>query len=302
VVNPWVPKKMLIPSGRLHRTEALYPETELTKTEFYADFLRPNDLFNGFGISLFNDRRFGFLSIVRSRHSGPPSDDELRLLELLTPHMQRAIQLHERFRVPPPHAEPALAVVEQLARGVIFLGQDRRSRYNNAAASRILSDADGMFLDAKGCCRTSRAAEQATLDRLIDGEIAGRRRPEEAAPASGGAMMASRPSARRPYGLVVAPLAPRFGLGDDHVAAVILISDPDSEPTVRRDLLRSLYHLSEKEAQLAIRLSAGERLEAVADDIGITYQSARTYLKAVFAKLGVNRQAELASVIQRLGG
>ena len=59
-----------MPSGAIHRTEALYPERELIKTEFYSDFLVPNDLFKGFGISLFNGRRFGFLSVVRSRHAG----------------------------------------------------------------------------------------------------------------------------------------------------------------------------------------------------------------------------------------
>jgi hypothetical protein len=55
-INPWMPKKMLMPSGTLHRTEELYPEEELVKTEFYADLMAPNDLFKGFGISLFNDR------------------------------------------------------------------------------------------------------------------------------------------------------------------------------------------------------------------------------------------------------
>jgi hypothetical protein len=60
-VNPWVPKKMRMPSGAIHRTEALYPERELIKTEFYSDFLVPNDLFKGFGISLFNGRRLIWL-------------------------------------------------------------------------------------------------------------------------------------------------------------------------------------------------------------------------------------------------
>jgi hypothetical protein len=43
--------------------------------------------------------------------------------------------------------------------------------YANRAAERILAGRDGLFLDAKGVCRASRAAEQAVLDRLLDGAI-----------------------------------------------------------------------------------------------------------------------------------
>jgi hypothetical protein len=100
-INPWMPKKMLMPSGALHRTEELYPEDELVKTEFYADLMAPNDLFKGFGISLFNDRRFTFLSIIRSKKAGAPAPEELHLLAQLTPHLQRALQVHERLQLLP---------------------------------------------------------------------------------------------------------------------------------------------------------------------------------------------------------
>ncbi len=201
------------------------------------------------------------------------------------------------------YAAPALAVLDRLTRGVIFVGQDKRSRYTNPAASLIFSEADGLSLDHCGHCRTASASEQRALDRLLAVAIRGRMQPEPHGPlpVSGGAMTVMRPSGRRPYGLVVAPMpSPQFGLNADHIAAAVLITDPESEMAVQRDLLRVLYRLSDKEAQLAIRLSAGERLESAARGLGITYQTARSYLKAVFAKLGVNRQVELASVVRRL--
>lgn len=302
-VNPWVPKKMRMPSGAIHRTEALYPERELIKTEFYSDFLVPNDLFKGFGISLFNGRRFGFLSVVRSRHAGAASADEIELLERLTPHLQRAIQVHERLRLPPELAAPALTVVEELSHGVVFVGRDKRIVYVNAVASRMLSEADGLSLDPTGSCRTNRAAEQANLDKLLDGAISGRWRPENEGrtSSSGGLMVITRRSGRGPYGVVVSPMpSPPFGLAAAHVAAVLLISDPDVDARPLRDVLRRLYRLSEKEAVLAVRIADGQRLDAAAKETGISYETARSYLKAVFGKLGVHRQAELASAIRKL--
>ncbi len=299
-INPWMPKKMLMPSGTLHRTEELYPEDELVKTEFYADLMAPNDLFKGFGISLFNDRRFTFLSVIRSKKAGAPAAEEMRLLAQLTPHLQRALQVHERLQLSPPLGATALAALDELKRGVVFVGPNRNMVYANRVAERILADRDGLFLDGKGVCRVSRAAEQALLDRLLDGAIGGRWRGEGATSSSGGVMLVLRPSGARAFGLVVAPMpSPPFGLAAAHVAAVILISDPEANSGALRDILRRLYQLSEREAELAVRIAEGERLEAAAKNAGVTYETARSYLKSVFMKLGVNRQAELASLVQK---
>ena len=300
-INPWMPKKMLMPSGMLHRTEELYPEGELVKTEFYADLMAPNDLFKGFGISLFNDRRFTFLSVIRSKKAGAPTAGELRLLAQLTPHLQRAVQVHERLELSSPLGATALATLDELKRGVVFVGPNRNMIYANRAAALILAGRDGLFLDGKGVCRASRAAEQGLLDRLLDGAIGGRWRSEGDTSSSGGVMLVQRPSGARAFALVVAPMpSPPFGLAAAHVAAAILISDPEADSGALRDILRRLYQLSEREAELAVRIAEGERLEQAARNLSVTYQTARSYLKSIFMKLGVDRQAELASLVQKL--
>jgi hypothetical protein len=129
-------KKLLISSGHLHRSEALYPENDLIKTEFYNDFLRPNDLFKGFGISMYNDHRFAFLSVIRSRRAGSPSEKELRLLSLLTPHLQRAIQLHEHL-LPANGLGLSASILDRLGKGIIFVRRDLHVEHLNSAADQI---------------------------------------------------------------------------------------------------------------------------------------------------------------------
>ncbi len=152
-INPWMQKKLIVPSGRLHRTEELYPENELLRTEFYNDFLRPHDIFKGFSISMYNDHRFAFLSITRSRRAGAPSEEELRLLSLLTPHLQRAIQLHEHFLAPGHSPGASSNVLDRLSKGVVFVGRDLHVKSMNSAAERICAQSDGISLDRKGCIR-----------------------------------------------------------------------------------------------------------------------------------------------------
>jgi DNA-binding CsgD family transcriptional regulator/PAS domain-containing protein len=55
------------------------------------------------------------------------------------------------------------------------------------------------------------------------------------------------------------------------------------------------FALTPAEARLAARLAAGASLHTAADDLGITYGTARQYLKAIFAKTGTSRQAELVA-------
>lgn len=57
--------------------------------------------------------------------------------------------------------------------------------------------------------------------------------------------------------------------------------------------LRSLFNLSQREAELTELLCSGTSLATSAERIGITEQTARAYSKQIFQKTGTNRQAEL---------
>jgi DNA-binding CsgD family transcriptional regulator len=60
--------------------------------------------------------------------------------------------------------------------------------------------------------------------------------------------------------------------------------------------LWSPFHLTPAESRLATWISSGMSLRDSANQIGITYETARNQLKAVFAKTGAHRQAELVAL------
>ena len=63
-------------------------------------------------------------------------------------------------------------------------------------------------------------------------------------------------------------------------------------------VLRQCFGLSAAEARLAMGLASGESLRALAEQLGITKETARHELKSVFAKLDVHRQPEYRCVIE----
>lgn len=86
---------------------------------------------------------------------------------------------------------------------------------------------------------------------------------------------------------------------DDAVAHFcIMFSDP-SYQLEPMQLLKGLG-LTQAESRLASQIIAGKSLKSASIELGLSEESARTYLKRVFSKLGVSRQAELVSAITRL--
>ena len=61
------------------------------------------------------------------------------------------------------------------------------------------------------------------------------------------------------------------------------------------DAIRQLYGCTRSEARLTQLLSEGRSLHEAAAAMGVTYGSARVYLKLAFEKIGVPSQAQLVA-------
>ena len=75
--------------------------------------------------------------------------------------------------------------------------------------------------------------------------------------------------------------------------AVLLIRNRNERPRVSRSVLRRTYGLTETEAALAAELASGASTRDFAAMRGMSVFTARTHLKRVFCKCGVNSQSEL---------
>jgi DNA-binding CsgD family transcriptional regulator len=65
-------------------------------------------------------------------------------------------------------------------------------------------------------------------------------------------------------------------------------------------MLTSLYNLTETEARLASGIAGGHSVESAAVSLHMRIATARSHLKSVFAKVGVNRQQDLVRLLSSL--
>lgn len=101
------------------------------------------------------------------------------------------------------------------------------------------------------------------------------------------------------YPSVIPRLEQAAKAGDPHVArAIKAFADASvKSETSHIARCRARFDLTESQARIAIFLSEGGTVAEYAAAMGISVATVRTHLKAIFAKTGAKRQAELAILI-----
>jgi DNA-binding CsgD family transcriptional regulator len=277
--------------GRFGLASEVLPDDALAATEIYQRWMKPQGLAAcgpmGHTVALDGGRPVAGLALFRREGQPHWTPDDLTLANLLVPHLAQAYLIHRRVRENAALAE----ALDRLPTGVILLDARRQTVLANRSAQRIIGLHDGFVVDASGP-RASRPSDNAVLQKLLERATRG-----AGDSAAGSVLTISRPSGRRAYPLMLAPLLkapPGSTLGD--AAAVLYISD--LEGSLRHsEVLRSLYSLTEAETELVELLCAGHSLEEAAERRGVTMNTARSQLKQVFAKTNTSRQSELVRLV-----
>lgn len=103
----------------------------------------------------------------------------------------------------------------------------------------------------------------------------------------------------RLYPSISARLKAAYAAGHPLVRQVAqaLGSARDRAEVDRERRLRDAHNLSPQEARIVLQLIDGGTVATCADALGVAQSTVRTHLKSAFAKTGVRRQAELASLL-----
>ncbi|HLH92035.1 MAG TPA: hypothetical protein VKX28_26685 [Xanthobacteraceae bacterium] len=107
--------------------------------------------------------------------------------------------------------------------------------------------------------------------------------------------------ASQPLILRALPLDPRARSLFRPAHAIIVLLDAARGMLPTEAQLGDMFGLSAGEARLALRLAAGDRIEAAARACDVSYETARKRLKAAFEKTDTRRQAELVALLIRIG-
>lgn len=286
---------LLLP-GRVLSDAELCPVDEFLASEYYNDYLRPQNIrYLTGGSILQQDAIAAVITLIRPHSANGFSSTEQRLIQQLMPHLQRAVRMHRRLNSANAACSAFSETLNHLAAGVIVTDGAGNLLLVNKAAESMLAAKDGLLLRARKL-HLQNARIEAQLQLLITQAAT---RSDSKVMQSGGLLVLPRPSMRRGYVLQVCPLPQNevTMLNSGTGAALVLISDPEAQPQPDMVLLRQAFGLTSAESRLVSKLMAGKSLSEAAESLCITRNTANSQLKSIFSKTGTRRQSGLIRLL-----
>ena len=281
--------------GAIWTSEQLVPEKDLAETEFYKEWLRPQDLHHYlFGVL---DRQGDVaicLALGRSQSFGAFTDDQVALFRRLVPNLQRAYRSGQTFRKAQNVRNVALDVLDVLPIGVVLLSTSGSVIAANQLAKKII-ETDDVFSNGTGGLGVDWGWRRLRFKDLISRPETG---PARNQPGEITSFTVPRPTGLKPLSVLVSPVTDGAeSRSPEEPAAIVFIGDPDRPTEMDQRRLSQLYGLSRAEARVIALLAKGHRLDQSAEMLGVAYETVRKHLKQVFGKTGTDRQAELVRLL-----
>lgn len=174
----------------------------------------------------------------------------------------------------------------------LLVDADARPVFVNDAAERLIRRKDG-FSRMGRKLTGRRLADTIRLQAAIEHVVNAGECVEDKVP-----VIALSREAGRSLLVAVTP-AGGLSLRQGDVAAIVHVFDPDQEMDKLLAPVCRLYGLTLVESRLAVLLTQGVPFCDAAKLMRVQEQTARSYLKQIFAKTDTSRQAELVSVMLR---
>jgi DNA-binding CsgD family transcriptional regulator len=228
--------------------------------------------------------------IYRGDDRGPFTPEDARRLASVAPYVAKIVSLAQKFAAF--DVTSKLSALERVNSAAIVIDATGRAIRMNLPA-QVLLGAD--FNLVRGRPVAHDPACNRRLQHLISFAL-------QAAPGdawSSAPIVVDRNEA--PWLLVEAMPVTAFG-GElfSPGRMILLLTDLRTPRRPESTQLCAAFGLTAAEAKLAARLAMGAGIDEAAGSLGVSRETARTQLKAVFAKTNTSRQAELAALIARL--
>ncbi|HVZ06560.1 MAG TPA: LuxR C-terminal-related transcriptional regulator [Rhodopila sp.] len=268
---------------------------EIRKSEIFNDFYRPMGLGYGAAVLPFNGAaRHGVLSAHRGLRAENFSAAAVTLLRQVSPHVRRALQLQRQIARANAVAGGLSVALDHFRMAVILLDRQGIVIEFNAAAKALLDTPGCPLRLVAGRLTAVTSTNAADLSRAIAGV---RTRSAEVAPPA--VLRLPKPSGGV-IGILVTPARGAIGVAYSSDGMVLLfISDPGQAQPSAPDWLMGQFGLSRTEADVAVRLFDGGRIEDIADARRVSQETVRVQVKHVLAKTDTRSQGQLIGLLSR---
>ncbi|MDE2422035.1 MAG: helix-turn-helix transcriptional regulator [Gammaproteobacteria bacterium] len=263
---------------------------KFAETRFYNEWVVPQGMAYATGAIVLQEGAWVTeLYLQRGPQHQPFNRDEIDQYNLLIPHLQRAMQMRQRFADLQIGQSFLASSLDVLAMPTFLFNEMGQMAHCNQSAVHLLKESYNLKLN-NHYLQTNHDATTRKLSVELSKAVRASRGDE-----SDLNSVILLPRAQQlPLMLMITPLQLK---GPVQGAALLFAFDPETTPTITRSLIRRLFGLSEAEAVLSVALCSGKTLDDVALERGTTMNTVKSQLRSIFVKTGTKRQSELVSLL-----
>ena len=293
--NPFLRRYRSQPLNKPFQTYDVLERPEFLRHPIYNRIYRPREIEPGLGVTISRDTNTTtVLSIFRTRSQEFFSSSETEFIQLLTPHIARALALRRRMSTVKQVLDTTTGVFDRLPQGVILLDAQQRIVSMNQIAQRLL-DASNELHVSRGVLGASSVANDRRLQNLIGWAVDPANRNDHPAhhglsiyPADGDNFVS----------MIVLPLrAGNMFVGSRQPRVAIFLAKEGRPVKFPADLLEDLYGLTSAEAKIVPLLMNGLSISEAAKKLDVSRNTVATQVRYVFEKTGCHKRSDLTRYI-----
>jgi DNA-binding CsgD family transcriptional regulator len=284
-IDPVRPLVARLPLAHWFLDEVHLGRKAIERDDFYQLFLRKFGLGSVMCCSLGNDERYlaGLAFQSGLGEDGFAQEHVERVLPVM-PHLLQASRLRLEFRRLSESSKLGQAVLDSIPTPILLINQKADVLFANEAGSRWLEGTTHLFGQRRSV-QLERMREEVV-------QIARRICDRSPSPCVAIALPGGENGAVYLVGLALAeshPISIQFGAP----VGLLIVRTSVDEGSNGAAIFRSLFGLTDTEARFTDAFHRTDSVQDAAAAIGVTYQTARSYLKTIFEKTGCHNQASL---------
>jgi DNA-binding CsgD family transcriptional regulator/PAS domain-containing protein len=286
--NPGLRVALAAPVGHIFDRREFITDDGMDRHPVARDFFRPNGMFHLMASPVQKDAEsVSLFFVARPREGHAFEGREPDALAALANHVGRAMRTHRALRLAEARGVAFAQALERLRHGVILADAALRVLHANRAAEVMLDAGEGLAR---------------RLGRLTLGDLRAQAALEAAARRLAGPrpeLGETRIALPRPDGRPsrVVTVLPALGDGPSAIAPraqlLILVADPEGGAAPDAAALARAFGLTAAEGRVAVLAAAGTGVDAIAARLGVSGNTVKAQLKAVYLKTGAANRAEL---------
>lgn len=279
-----------------HDSVTLMSAEDLRKDHpnYYRFIMRPADIGHLSAVDIYrgDDIRIG-LAIHRSFKSPAFNEQDAQLLKTLAPHFARALLIHQQLQTLQTQNDSVHQLISKIPVSILLLDASGKVLHVNDMADDLIKRQSVLKISG-GQLTGSTADVQKNLAEALAGF------PEATDSSYTATVPLYHSSEAFPLVLHLTQgglLTPEQESVYEGKIITVYLSQPGAQLNLSAKQIERVFGFTATEAQVAVSITNGLTLNEIAELNGTKSETTRSHLKAIFRKLGVNRQQDVIRII-----